>query len=197
MSGSRSSGSGVSRRGELGDLFGHVVLVRHVGDRQVPTDQRHHLAGAIAGGVDHDLAVDGVLVAPSAVREVTVHEWFGMLHQADDALEAADARAHRPRRACQRLRDLRRVDVAVEWIPQRADQVVGPHQRVTLDELLGVEHVVAHALGVRHAGDVAELGDSFVAVRQAHRAGDVVADRGSRRRWPARGRGQPSTTAPS
>ena len=177
------AGVGVAqqRQGELagrefGDLLGDVVLVRHLGDRVMTAEERHHLAGAVAGGVDDVLAVHDVLGAvgcargdrPMAVR---------MLHEADDALETAHARAQRAGGAGEGLRDLRRVDVAVERIPQRGDQVVRLHQRVDLDQLVGGEHVVAHALRVGHAGDVAELGEALVAVGQAHRTGDVVADR--------------------
>ncbi|MFM7705719.1 MAG: NAD(P)/FAD-dependent oxidoreductase, partial [Rubrivivax sp.] len=45
-------------------------------------------------------------------------------------------------------------------------------ERVDLLQLRRGEHVVAHALGVGHRGDVAELGETLVAVGQAHRAGD-------------------------
>ena len=50
---------------EFSNFVGDVVLVRHVCNRQVATDQAHHLTGAIAGGVDDDFAFDGVLVAVS------------------------------------------------------------------------------------------------------------------------------------
>ena len=105
-----------SARRELGDLFGDVVLVRHVRDRQVAADQAHHLAGAIAGRVDDYLAVDDVLLASGCAR-CDRPRVVRVLHQADDSLEAADTSAHRSRSARQRLCDLRRIDVAIEWIP--------------------------------------------------------------------------------
>ena len=164
----------VGERGELGDLLGDEVLVRHRHDRQVAAEERHDLAGAVAGGVDHDLALGaglGVRGArgddPSAV---------GALLETDHALGAADARAHRAGAARHRLRHLRGVDVAIERVPQRALEVVGAQQRVALEEPGGREDLVLHAVGARHGRDVVELGHPFAAVREAHRAGDVVRD---------------------
>ena len=71
----------------------------------VPPDEGHHLAGAVAGGVDDVLAVDGVGVAVLGARgdgPVLIR----MLRQADDALEAADAGTQRASGAGHRLRDL-------------------------------------------------------------------------------------------
>ena len=160
---------------QFGDLVGDVVLVRHLGDGMVTAEQLHHLAGAVAGGVDDDLAVDGVLLAvlgAAGHRPVMV----GVLLQADHAFVAADAPAHVAGAGGQGLGDLRGVDVAVERVPQRTHQVVRLDERVDLLQLRRGEHVVAHALGVRHRGDVTELGEALVAVSQAHRTGHVVVD---------------------
>jgi len=105
VSGSRSRGSGVLARGELGDLVGDVVLVRHLGDGVVAAEQFHHLAGAVAGGIHDDLAVDGVLLAvlgAAGDRPVVV----GVLLQPDDALVAANAPTHVAGSRGKCLRDL-------------------------------------------------------------------------------------------
>ena len=88
-------------------------------DGQVTGDQAHHLAGAIARRIDDDLTVDDVFIAirgargdgPRVVR---------VLHEADHSLESAHARAESAGGACHCVRDLRRIDVTVERIPQRA-----------------------------------------------------------------------------
>ena len=75
-------------------------------------DQRHDLAGAIAGGVDHDLAADVALVGR--------HQPFAAVRagEAGDPGEALDPRAEVARALGIGLRELARVDIAVERIPQ-------------------------------------------------------------------------------
>ena len=134
-------------------------------------DQRHHLSRAIPGGVQHDLALD--------LRLVRRHGPFvvGVLLERGDALVATHARAHLARCCSHRCGDLGRVDVAIERVPQCADEVVGLEERVAVLQFLRREDVIFHAVGSRHRGDVLELGHALVGVCESHRTGDVVVDR--------------------
>jgi hypothetical protein len=150
--------------------------VRHADDREVAAEQGHDLTGPIPGSVDDDLAVDLVL---GGIRGARRHRpaVVGMLAQADDALEAPHLSTAGAGGAGHRLRDLRRIDVAVERVPQGPDELVSAYQRVVVDELGGCQHVVVHPVGACHRRDVVELGETLGGVGEAHRAGDVVADR--------------------
>ncbi|NBY12732.1 MAG: hypothetical protein EBQ75_07565 [Actinobacteria bacterium] len=156
---------------EFGDLFGDQVLVRHRHDRQVATDECHHFTSSITGRVEHDLAFDLGLVGRH--RPLVV----GVLLECGDALVASHARAHLACGCGHRRSDLRWVDVAVERIPQCADEIVRFEERIAVLQFLGCQHVVFHAVRTRHRRHVLELGHALVRVGEAHRTGDVVVDR--------------------
>ena len=86
----------------------------------------HNLTGAEARRVNNDFGGDLALVRghqPFAV---------GLLRQGGHAGVAANRAAQQPRLACQSLRQLRGINIAVQRIPQRALQIVGFDQRVAV-----------------------------------------------------------------
>ena len=112
------------------DVLGDQVLVLHRDDRQVPADQRHDLARPVAGGVDHDLGADRLALvgADQPLAGAAAGE-------AGDAGEALDPAAGLAGEARIGLGQLRRVDVAVERVPERALEVVRLQERVELARL--------------------------------------------------------------
>jgi hypothetical protein len=74
------------------------------------------------------------------------------------------------------LRQLRRVDVTIEGIPQRALKVRKFQQRVAFLEPLGREDLVVDAVRLGKPAHVAVLVHALRGVRKPHRAGEVIVD---------------------
>ena len=92
----------------------------------IGTSRPNHLADLariVSGGVHHDLAAD------LALRRLD-HPLAALAPHAGRRTEPLDPRAHRPRALGQRLRQLRRVDVAVIGIVERPRQVMRLQERI-------------------------------------------------------------------
>ena len=139
------------------------------------TDQLHNFACSIAGGIDHNFALDFGLDTSGASR----HRPFEIfvLAQADYTFVASHACAECSSRTRHRLCYLRGVNVAIEWIPQCTEQIVSLEQWISIDKFGRREHVVLHVVGAGHALDMAKLSHALFAVRQTHRASHVITDR--------------------
>ena len=96
---------------KLGDGVEQHVLVAHHHHRHVAAEPFADLAGVIARRVHHDFAADLALGGLD-------HPFAALAPHAGRRAEPLDPRAHLPRALGQRLRQLRRVDVAVIGIIQ-------------------------------------------------------------------------------
>ena len=152
------------------DVLGDQVLVRQRHDRQVLADHRRDLAAAIARGVDHGLGLDRALVR--------VHLPFarGQALDRGDLGAAVDRRTRIARALGERLRQLRRIDVAVVRVVEAGQDAAGVDERMALDDLGRAQHLELDALRTRLRDDVPELVDAVARVREAHAARDVVVD---------------------
>jgi hypothetical protein len=102
---------------QLGDLLGEQILVAHHHHRHgapaIGLEPFADALGVIARGVDDDLAADRALFGlDDPFAPFTAHAGRGA--------EAQDLRAHVARALGQRLGELRRVDVAIVGIVERA-----------------------------------------------------------------------------
>ena len=152
------------------NVFGDQVLVRQRDDGQVLADHRCDFTAAVAGRIDDGLGLDRALVRvypPFAGRQA---------FDRGDLGPAVDLRARVASALGQRLRELRRVDVAVVGIVEAGEDVGRVDERVTLDDLGRAQHLELDALGVGLRDDVPELVHAIARVRKAHAAGDVVVD---------------------
>ena len=98
------------------------------------------------------------------------------LLQASHALVAANVCTLGACCTCKCLCYLRWVDVAIQWVPQCADKVVGFNKRVDLLQFGGGEYVVLHAIGASHRCDMFEFGHALFGVCEAHGTSDVIVD---------------------
>ena len=152
---------------KLGDLLEQYVLMAHHHHRHVAAEHRADLASAIAGGVDHIFAAD------FALRRR--HDPFAALAaDGGDRAEPHDRRAEVAGALGKRLRQLRRIDIAVVRIVERTFEVVCLDERVARPDLVGADHVDVHALIAAHSLDALELAHALLRVGKAERAGDVV-----------------------
>ena len=144
--------------------------MRHRHHGQVGTHHGGHLGATVARGVDDLFADDLALVrddAPVAAR--------GAL-DGGHARIAVDFGARIARALGKRVRELRRVDVAVVRIPQPRDDVVRLDEGVAGADLVRGEQLELDSLGVRLRDDMAELVEAVARVREADAAGDVDVD---------------------
>ena len=156
---------------ELGHVLGHQVLVRHDGNGQMPPDHGHDLAGAVAGGIDHHLRHHLAFVGGNQPLAI------GLLRQSGDPGMPAYPGAKFTRGPRQRLGQLRRVDVAVQRVPQRTQQVMGLDEGVSLLQIAKRQDVVIQPIRLGHGLYMVELVHAVAGVRQPNRASHVVADR--------------------
>ena len=112
------------------DVLGDQILVLHGDDRQVPAEQRHDLAGPVAGGVDHDLGADRLALV--GADQPLAGAAAGEAGDPGEAVDPAAGLAGEPRIG---LGQLRRVDVAVHRVPERTLEVVRLQERVELARL--------------------------------------------------------------
>ena len=158
--------------GDLRDRAGQHVLVLHRHDRKLHAHHRGDFVDPVAAGVYHDLAVD---VARLGVHGPAV---VAALGQPGHRRLRAQLGAGAAGAACERVAQLRGVDVAVERIPQRADNALRRDQRVAPPAFLRVDHLVLHPHAARHRGEVAVGVHLRLGVGDAHAAvGVVVVDR--------------------
>ena len=157
------------RAGQLRQPLGHQVLVLQRDDGQALANQRRHLAGTVARGVDDDLGLDLALRRAEAPA-------VAVARHGGDRAAAQDRGAQRPRAAGEGLGRLRGVDVAVARIPQAAQQAGGLQRRIAPLQLVGRQHLELEVQRVGDGGDVAVLVEPRRPLRQADRAGDVVVD---------------------
>ena len=157
-------------RHEFGDVLGHQILVGERHHRQVLTDHGRHFTAPVAGCVDHRLRRDHALVGRHAPFA------RGRARDGSDARVAVDLRARIARALGQRLRHLRRVDVAVERIVQPGDDTVRFQERMVRADLCRGQHLEFDTLGAGLRDHVPELIDPLGGVRQTDAARDVVVD---------------------
>ena len=163
------------------DVFGDQVLVGQRDDRQVLADHRGHFAAAVARRVDDRLRLD------HALRRVHTPFARGSAFDRGDPRVAMNLRAGVARALGQRLRQLRRVDVAVVRIVQSGENVVGRRRTDGARRTSrGLSICEFDALRTRLRDDVPEFVDAVARVREPHAARhvivDVVADRSAERR---------------
>jgi hypothetical protein len=157
-------------RFQFADRLRHQILMRHGDDRHVLPDHGHDLAGPIAGGVDHDLAGDVALVGDHAPFA------RGRALQPGHLGEALDAAAEITRALGEGLGQLARIDVAVERIPQRADEIMRLQKRILRLRLRRRQQRELQPLRMRHGRNMLVFVQARIVVRQPDRAGDVVVD---------------------
>ena len=138
--------------------------------RQVLPDHRGDLAAAVARRVDDVFGLDhaaGGLEPPAAV---------GQLPDAEHAGVPVNRGATLARPLGERLRQLRRIDVAVARIPQRGTDAVELEKRMARADLRRRQQLEFDPLGARLRDHVPELVHPLGAVRQAQAAGLVIVD---------------------
>ena len=146
---------GVAQHGQVGvhavDRVGHHVEVLRGVQRHVDPGERAHLLGPLPGAVHHDLRRDVAGVRPhpgDPARGDGDAEHAGALE---------DPRAALPRAAGQRRGEVDRVGLAVAGQPDRAHQVVGPHDRVAVRRLRRGEQLALQAERRRGRGGAPQL----------------------------------------
>ena len=131
----------------------------------------HHgadLVAAITAGIDHFFALDvalGGVDAPGAVA---------LLGQARDRREALNLRAGPPGTLDERLAELCRVDIAIQRIPKRTQQLLGRDQGMAAVAFLGVDQLEVHAHTLRQADEVVVAVDVVLGRSEAQAAGGMV-----------------------
>lgn len=134
----------------------------------------HHradLVDAVAAGVDHDLRADvalGRVHGPAVILMLgEAGDWRVAMHLGPPGLAGAPG---------QRLTQLRRVDVAVQRIPEPADQVTGLQKRMATYAFIRVDHLELNPPHAppRHRGEVAIAVHLLRSVGQANAAGAMV-----------------------
>ena len=156
---------------EFWHVLGHQVLVRHDGNGQVPPDHGHDLTGAVSGGVDHHFGHHIAFVGGH--QPLTI----GLLRQSRYPGVPAHAGAQLTCRAGQRLGQLRWVNITIQRVPQRTQQVMRLNERVALLQVGQRQDVVIQPIGLGHALHMVELIHAVTGVCQPHRACHVVVDR--------------------
>ena len=134
---------------DLRDLLGHEILMFHGHDRVMHPHHGADFVHPIAAGVDDNLRVD---FAPGRGDDPAV---VGQLAQRGDGGLAMDFGPGKARAAGQRLAQLRRVDVAIQRVPEPADKGVGGNQRVAAGAFGGVDDLEMHPHATRHRRKVA------------------------------------------
>ena len=130
-------------RDERGDVIGDQVLMRQCHDRQVLADHRGHLAAAIARRIDHVLGLDRScrgLDSPTACGQLANGSHSGM---------PVDGGAEIARALGERLRQLRRVDIAILGIPETQADSVELEERMACLDLRGREQLEVEVLCAR------------------------------------------------
>ena len=133
--------------------------------------QRHgHAAQAsdllrpLAGAIDHDFGFD-VAAAGRNAGDCAI-----LAMDRGDARLLENARAAHARALGQRLRDIGRIDLAVERQPQRAGKIVGAHDRIFVRRLLDGDQRAIDPLRFCRGCDALEQGDALGRARHQHRA---------------------------
>ena len=138
------------------DRLGQQVHVLHREQRQLEPDHPPDLARPEAAGVDDVLGLDGAVLGDDVPGAV------GLLGQLDDAVAEHDRRAERLRRLGVGVGGAGRVEVALDRVPERADEVARVHQREHRRRLAGGDDLGLHAeaapLGVGEPQEVHALG---------------------------------------
>ena len=124
----------------------------------------------ISGGIDNKFAGN--------IAFFSVHDPLAVLaRDANGRREAQYRRAEVTRALGQGLRQLRRVDVAIGWIIQRALEIVGLGKRIFALDLVNAKNLDIHALVATHTLGALKLLHALLGMRKAHGAGDVVVHR--------------------
>jgi hypothetical protein len=144
--------------------------MRHRDDRHVLSDHGHDLAGPIAGGIHDDLAGDVALVG--------FHAPFarGRALQPDHLGEALYATAEVAGALGEGLGQLARVDIAVERIPERADQLMRLQERILRLRLRRRQQRELQALRARHGRHMLVFVHARLVVGEPQRPRDMVVD---------------------
>ena len=142
----------------------------------MPPHHGHHFASAETCRIDNDLCSNLAFVGgyyPLAV---------GLLFQAGYAGVAANGGAQQAGLSGQGLGELGRVNVAIEWVPQRALDVVGFNQGIAIFEFAGRQNFVFQSVSPAHALNMVKFIHAVAPVGQTHRTCQVVIDGVLRRR---------------
>ena len=145
--------------------------MRHDGNGQVPPDHGHDLTGAVSGGVDHHFGHHIAFVGGH--QPLTI----GLLRQSRDPGMPAHTGAQLTCRAGQRLGQLRWVNITIQRVPQRTQQVMGLDKGVALLQIAERQDVVVQPIRLGHGLYMVELIHAVAGMRQPHRACHVVVDR--------------------
>ena len=160
--------------GDFGDFVCQEVLVAH----------HHHRHGAPAKGFEH-LAHALCVVARAIHNEFAANVALVRLHDPlvtvlVDACGRAESFDPRTCVACalgHGLGQLRRIDIAVQWIPHTAREIVGFHEGVVLGHLFRRQNRHLKPLIAAHACDPLKFLHPFLGMSQTQRTCDVVVHR--------------------
>ena len=142
----------------------------HHHHRQVAAKHLGHLPRIISGRIHHDLAAD---LALGRLH----HPFIAFPPHPRRRAEPLDPRPHLARPLGQRLRQLRRVDIAIVRVIQRPGQIMRLDERVARPDLVGRQDIKVHPLIPPHPHHALELLQPLLAVPQPHRPGHMVIHR--------------------
>ena len=148
--------------GDLLDGFGDHVNVRHRNHREVETNHPPDLPGPHPAGVDHDLGADLAFAGRDRLDPAILQPDPGHKHIFEEAYAAGlGARRQRPGQH-------RRVDHAVIWRVDGADDAVEGHQREQFVRLLRPDEFERHPERTRKGHLALELFQTGRRRRQPH-----------------------------
>ena len=125
--------------GDLRHVLGQDVVVLHREHRQLEPDHAADLARPEAAGIDHVLGADRALLGHDVPRAVGIRDELG------HAIVEHDLGAGDPRRFRVGVRRAVRIEVALDRVPHRADEVFFVDQRQHLLRLRDVDDLRLHA----------------------------------------------------
>ena len=156
---------------QFGNRLGQEILVgHHDHGHGAPAEGFEHLAdalGVVASTVHDFLAADVALVGLD-------DPLIAIAVDAGDGTEALDPRPGLARALGHGLGQLGRVNIAVQRIPHAAQDVVGFHEGVVLEQLVRRADIHLQALITAHARDALEFLHPLFRVRQTQGPRDVV-----------------------
>ena len=144
--------------------------MRHAHHRHEPAEHCADLLRSIARSIDDIFAAD------FALRRLD-DPFAAVASHACGRAEADDLRAQVARALCQRLGQLRRIDIAVIGIVQAAGQIVRFEEGITLLQVGDGDHRDIEALVPAHADNPFELHHPVARMGKAQRPGDMIVHR--------------------
>ena len=146
------------------------ILMAHHHHRQITAKHFAHFARIVTRRIDHDIAGDLALWRGK-------NPFFAHTFCARHGAKPLDMRAQIARALGQGLGQLRRINIAVIGIIERAQQIMRFHKGINRLDFIRLQQAQIHALIAAHAHHAGKFGHALGRMGQPHGTCDIVIHR--------------------